>query len=35
MDNRVVKDMTSGSPTKLILGFFVPMVFGLFVSAAL
>ena len=29
MDNRVVKDMTSGSPTKLILGFFVPMVFGL------
>ena len=29
MENRVVKDMTSGSPIKLILGFFVPMVFGL------
>ena len=29
MANIAVKDMTSGSPAKLILGFFVPMVFGL------
>lgn len=29
MENRMVKDMTSGSPAKLILGFLVPMVFGL------
>ena len=29
MKNTTVKDMTSGSPAKLILGFFVPMVFGL------
>ncbi|MCI8660183.1 MAG: MATE family efflux transporter [Lachnospiraceae bacterium] len=29
MTNTTVKDMTSGSPTKLIFGFFIPMVFGL------
>lgn len=29
MKNTAVKDMTSGSPARLILGFFVPMVFGL------
>lgn len=29
MTNQKVKDMTSGSPAKLILGFFIPMVFGL------
>ena len=29
MKNNAVKDMTFGSPPKLILGFFVPMVFGL------
>lgn len=29
MTNTAVKDMTSGSPAKLIFGFFVPMVFGL------
>ncbi len=29
MEKRAVRDMTSGSPVKLILGFFVPMVFGL------
>lgn len=29
MANSITKDMTSGSPGKLILGFFVPMVFGL------
>ena len=29
MAKSVTKDMTSGSPAKLILGFFIPMVFGL------
>ncbi len=29
MKSESMKDMTSGSPGKLILGFFVPMVFGL------
>lgn len=29
MTNQVTKDMTAGSPARLILGFFVPMVFGL------
>lgn len=29
MAKSVTRDMTSGSPAKLILGFFVPMVFGL------
>lgn len=29
MAKSVMRDMTSGSPAKLILGFFVPMVFGL------
>lgn len=29
MAKNAIKDMTSGSPTKLILGFFIPMVFGL------
>ena len=29
MTNKTVKDMTSGTPAKLILEFFVPMVFGL------
>lgn len=29
MEKSATKDMTSGSPAKLILGFFVPMVFGL------
>lgn len=29
MEKSVTRDMTSGSPAKLILGFFVPMVFGL------
>lgn len=29
MSKRVMKDMTTGSPIKLILGFFIPMLFGL------
>ena len=29
MANTSIKDMTSGSPARLIFGFFVPMVFGL------
>lgn len=29
MSNRTMKDMTTGSPMKLILGFFIPMLFGL------
>ncbi|MCI8577015.1 MAG: MATE family efflux transporter [Lachnospiraceae bacterium] len=29
MENKVMKDMTAGSPVRLIFGFFVPMVFGL------
>ena len=29
MARSVTKDMTEGSPLKLIVGFFVPMLFGL------
>lgn len=29
MEKSAVKDMTTGSPSRLILGFFIPMVFGL------
>lgn len=29
MEKRQMRDMTSGSPMKLILGFLIPMLFGL------
>ena len=29
MENKTMKDMTSGSPMKLILGFLIPMLLGL------
>lgn len=29
MEKRAMRDMTSGSPMKLILGFLIPMLFGL------
>ncbi|MGN0157630.1 MAG: MATE family efflux transporter [Brotaphodocola sp.] len=29
MDNKIMKDMTIGSPTKLLLGFFFPMLLGM------
>ena len=29
MANTAMKDMTTGSPTKLLLGFFFPMLFGM------
>ena len=29
MEKKTMKDMTSGSPMKLILGFLIPMLFGL------
>ena len=29
MEKKVMRDMTSGSPMKLILGFLIPMLFGL------
>ncbi len=33
MAGKTTKDMTSGSPMKLILGFMIPMLFGFYFSS--